>query len=77
MSKIMKRLETLAEFKTKSENLRARTMGIQAEGEALDKAFAEWMTAEFGLKGQHHISDILKVALETSIEPTSKIIAPY
>lgn len=76
MNKLMTRLEKLTEFQTRGENIRKRVEGLQAEGETLDKEFAEWMKRELGLTGQHHVSDILKVALETSIEPTSKIIAP-
>lgn len=74
MSKLMTRLEKLNDFKNRGDNLRARTVGLQAEGQALDTEFGDWLKTEFGLTGQHHVSEILKVALETSVEPTPRII---
>ena len=76
MSKIMKRLEKLNDIHNRGANIKARAMGLQAESQVLDDELGKWLQEELGLSGQHHISEILKVALETSIEPKPKIITP-
>lgn len=68
MSKLMTRLEKLTDFQNRGENLKARALGLHAEQKALDDEFTKWLENEFGAKGQMHLSDILKIALETSYE---------
>jgi hypothetical protein len=71
MSKLMSRLAKLKEFQDKGENLRARSIGIEAEAQALDKEFAEFLKSELGVSGQNvHMSNVMFKLLEQSIEPT-------
>ena len=74
MSKLMTRLEKLTEFQKRGDAIKARMAGLQADGNALDAEVGQWLETELGLKGNHHITEILKVALETSIEPKPQII---
>ena len=74
MSKLMTRLEKLSEFQKRGEAIKVRMAGLQADGAALDNEVGEWLEKELGLKGNHHITEILKVALETSVEPKPQII---
>lgn len=75
VSKVMERLKKLEEFDTRGAAIRARAQAIQNESQNLDVEFTKWLETELGLKGNHHISEILKIALETSFEP-SRIITP-
>jgi hypothetical protein len=74
VNKLMTRLEKLTEFQTRGANIAMRVKTLQTEGQSLDMEFNNWLKTELGLDGQHHVSEILKVALETSVEPTPKII---
>jgi hypothetical protein len=71
MSKLMTRLAKLKEFQDKGDNLRARSVGIEAEAQALDKEFSEFLKAELGVSGQNlHMSGVMLKLLESSVEPT-------
>jgi hypothetical protein len=75
MSKLMTRLEALSEFQKRGADIKAKAAEYQRQAQALDKEFGEWLETEFKAQGDLHLSDILKLALESSIEP-SRIIKP-
>lgn len=74
MSKLMTRLEKLNYFTSKNDEFRKRAEALQAEMQNADKEFNAWLETDLGVKGQLHLSDVIKKALETSYEP--RIIAP-
>lgn len=71
MSKVMERLEKLEQFSRKTREAELALQNVNNE-------FDQWFKTEFGF-GEHNrpqrMSDIIKVVLESSIEP-SRIIAP-
>jgi hypothetical protein len=75
VAKLTDRLETLTKYQTEMESLEAQVRGIQAKQAEVAKAFAEWMTSEFGFgDGPQGLPKILKTVLESSIEPKPQII---
>ncbi len=72
MSKLMTRLDKLSQFKTRNDEAIAKIMKAKAEHDQVNTEFNDWVTEEFKIKpnaqGQIHLSEILKTALETTIE---------
>ncbi len=72
MSKLFERLEKLKQFGQKQAEFKARVAGLNAEMQAADREFSEFMEKDLGVSGQLHISEVLKATLESTYEPTAE-----
>jgi hypothetical protein len=69
MSKLAQRLETLTQLITEDNS-------IKSQQEKLNQKISQFISDELGLKGPATLLDISKTLLETSFEPTPRIITP-
>ncbi len=76
MSKLMDRLAKLEYFSKQHQEMQSTSRLLKEKGERLDQEWVDWIQNDLGMEGNVHIADVMKKALETSIEQ-SRIVSPH
>lgn len=64
----MSRLEKLTYFGNKHATYQKAAQALQTEAQATDAEWTAWLESEFGFKGNMHMAEVMKVAIESSYD---------